>query len=152
MGLDLSAIRAAAAKMKQEQEQPQAQAQTKTQTKTKTAEPKGGAKANTKTSAPKTDTPKTKGGAKYVIPAEFKQAIEDHLKGRADMKEKLQKEGKSIDGCCDYIFDVMRKRAEKERGGKSAVGLYANPDEIFGLACHYYDESEEDLKEEMKKK
>ena len=152
MGLDLSAIRAAAAKMKQEQEQPQAQAQTKTQTKTKTAEPKGGAKANTKTSAPKTDTPKTKGGAKYVIPAEFKQAIEDHLKGRADMKEKLSKKGKSIDGCCDYIFDVMRKRAEKERGGKSAVGLYANPDEIFGLACHYYDESEEDLKEEMKKK
>jgi len=138
--------------MKQEQEQPQAQAQTKTQTKTKTAEPKGGAKANTKTSAPKTDTPKTKGGAKYVIPAEFKQAIEDHLKGRADMKEKLSKKGKSIDGCCDYIFDVMRKRAEKERGGKSAVGLYANPDEIFGLACHYYDESEEDLKEEMKKK
>lgn len=152
MGLDLSAIRAAAAKMKQEQEQPQAQAQTKTQTKTKTAEPKGGAKANTKTSAPKTDTPKTKGGAKYVIPAEFKQAIEDHLKGRADMKEKLSKKGKSIDGCCDYIFDVMRKRAEKERGGKSAVGLYANPDEIFGLACHYYDESEEDLKEELKKK
>ena len=152
MGLDLSAIRAAAAKMKQEQEQPQAQAQTKTQTKTKTAEPKGGAKANTKTSAPKTDTPKTKGGAKYVIPAEFKQAIEDHLKSRADMKEKLQKKGKSIDGCCDYIFDVMRKRAEKERGGKSAVGLYANPDEIFGLACHYYDESEEALKEELKKK
>jgi len=149
MGLDLSAIRAAAAKMKQEQEQPKAQAQTKTQTKTKTAEPK--AKTQTK-SAPKTDTPKTKGGAKYVIPAEFKQAIEDHLKSRADMKEKLSKKGKSIDGCCDYIFDVMRKRAEKNRGGKSAVGLYANPDEIFGLACHYYDESEEDLKEELKKK
>ena len=148
MGLDLSAIRAAAAKMKQEQEQPKTQAQTKTQTKTKTAEPKGGAKANTKTSAPKTDTPKTKGGAKYVIPAEFKQAIEDHLKSRADMKEKLSKKGKSIDGCCDYIFDVMRKRAEKERGGKSAVGLYANPDEIFGLACHYYDETDEALKAE----
>ena len=96
----------------------------------------------------KTDTPKTKGGAKYVIPNEFKQAIEDHLKGRADMKEKLSKKGKSIDGCCDYIFDVMRKRAEKERGGKSAVGLYSNPDEIFGLACHYYDETDEALKAE----
>lgn len=145
MGLDLSAIRAAAAKMKQEQEQPKTQAQTKTQTKTKTAEPN--AKAAPK-SAPKTDSPKTKGGAKYVIPAEFKQAIEDHLKSRADMKEKLSKKGKSIDGCCDYIFDVMRKRAEKNRGGKSAVGLYANPDEIFGLACHYYDETEESLKAE----
>ena len=148
MGLDLSAIRAAAAKMKQEQEQPKTNTNSTNSAKTK-AEPK--AKTQTK-SAPKTDTPKTKGGAKYVIPAEFKQAIEDHLKGRADMKEKLSKKGKSIDGCCDYIFDVMRKRAEKERGGKSAVGLYANPDEIFGLACHYYDESEEDLKEELKKK
>ena len=89
---------------------------------------------------------KVKGGAKYVIPKEFKQAIEDHLKGRADMAEKLKKTGKTIDGCCDYIFDVMRKRAEKERKGASAVGLYANPDEIFGLACHYYDETDEDLK------
>lgn len=96
----------------------------------------------------KTDTPKTKGGAKYVIPAEFKQAIEDHLQGRADMKEKLTKKGKSIDGCCDYIFDVMRRRAEKERGGKSAVGLYADPQEIFGLAVHYYDETDEALKAE----
>ena len=151
MGLDLSAIRAAAAKMKQEQEQPKTN--TNSTNNTNSAKAKAEPKVKTQTkSAPKTDTPKTKGGAKYVIPAEFKQAIEDHLKGRADMKEKLSKKGKSIDGCCDYIFDVMRKRAEKERGGKSAVGLYANPDEIFGLACHYYDESEEDLKEEMKKK
>ena len=151
MGLDLSAIRAAAAKMKQEQEQPKTN--TNSTNNTNSAKTKAEPKAKTQTkSAPKTDSPKTKGGAKYVIPAEFKQAIEDHLKGRADMKEKLSKKGKSIDGCCDYIFNVMRKRAEKERGGKSAVGLYANPDEIFGLACHYYDESEEDLKEELNKK
>lgn len=147
MGLDLSAIRAAAAKMKQEQEQPKTN--TNSTNNTNSAKTKAEPKAKTQTkSAPKTDSPKTKGGAKYVIPAEFKQAIEDHLKGRADMKEKLQKKGKSIDGCCDYIFDVMRKRAEKERGGKSAVGLYANPDEIFGLACHYYDETDEALKAE----
>lgn len=147
MGLDLSAIRAAAAKMKQEQEQPKTN--TNSTNNTNSAKTKAEPKAKTQTkSAPKTDSPKTKGGAKYVIPAEFKQAIEDHLKGRADMKEKLSKKGKSIDGCCDYIFDVMRKRAEKERGGKSAVGLYANPDEIFGLACHYYDETDEALKAE----
>lgn len=97
----------------------------------------------------KTDTAKTKGGASYVIPAEFKQAIETYLKGRADMRAKLSAKGKSIDGCCDYIFDVMRKRAEKSRGGKSAVGLYAPPEEIFGLAVHYYDESEESLKAEL---
>ena len=95
---------------------------------------------------------KTKGGAKYVIPKEFKNAIEDYLKGRPDMAEKLKKTDKSIDGCCDYIFDVMRKRAEKERGGKSAVGMYASPDEIFGMACHYYDETEEELKKELKSK
>lgn len=106
------------------------------------------AKPATKATA-KTDTPKTKGGAKYVIPKEFKQAIHAHLTGRADMAEKLKQKGKTIDGCCDYIFDVMRKRAEKERKGASAVGLYANPDEIFGLACHYYDETDEDLKKEL---
>lgn len=97
---------------------------------------------------PKTDTPKTKGGANYVIPAEFKQAIETYLNSRPDMKEKLNAKGKSLEGCCDYIFDVMRKRAEKNRGGKSAVGLYAPPEEIFGLAVHYYDESNESLKSE----
>ena len=112
------------------------------------AEPKSKPKPKQASLKAKTDTPKTKGGAKYVIPAEFKQAIEDHLQGRADMKEKLTKKGKSIDGCCDYIFDVMRRRAEKERGGKSAVGLYADPQEIFGLAVHYYDETDEALKAE----
>ena len=141
MALDLNAIKAAAAKMQEQQAQ--------SKTTTKTTEPKGktttGAKAK---AAPKTDTPKTKGGAKYVIPAEFKQAIENHLQGRADMKEKLSKKGKSIDGCCDYIFDVMRRRAEKERKGASAVGLYADPQEIFGLAVHYYDETDEALKAE----
>ena len=97
---------------------------------------------------PKTDTPKTKGGANYVISAEFKQAIEVYLNSRPDMKEKLNAKDKSLEGCCDYIFDVMRKRAEKNRGGKSAVGLYAPPEEIFGLAVHYYDESNESLKSE----
>lgn len=99
---------------------------------------------------PKADSPKTKGGASYVISAEFKQAIETYLNSRADMKAKLTAKDKSLDGCCDYIFDVMRKRAEKNRGGKSAVGIYSEPQEIFGLAVHYYDESEESLKAELK--
>lgn len=120
-------------------EQPKAQTQDKT-------------KSAPKTGATKTDTAKQKGGAQYVIPKEFKQAIENHLKGRPDMAEKMKQKGKSIEGCCDYIFDVMRKRAEKERGGKNAVGLYAPPEEIFGLAVHYYDESDEDLKKELNAK
>lgn len=118
------------------------------QTKGSASKPKGqtaacGTKAGAK------DTPKTKGGAKYVIPAAFKEAIENYLKSRADLKERLTAKGKSLDGCCDYIFDVMRKRAESNRKGASAVGLYADPQEIFGLAVHYYDESEEDLKAEL---
>jgi len=144
----LDALKAATAGVQSEQS-----TQTKTITKTE-EKPKLKTTTKAQAKAPETSNQKSetkvKGGAKYVIPKEFKQAIEDHLKGRPDMAEKLKQEGKSIDGCCDYIFDVMRKRAEKERNGKSAVGMYATPDEIFGMAVHYYDESDEDLKKEMK--
>ncbi len=109
----------------------------------------GGEKAGAKKSEAKADTPKTKGGAKYVIPAAFKEAIENYLKSRADLKERLTANGKSLEGCCAYILDVMRKRAESTRKGANAVGLYADQQEIFGLAVHYYDESEEDLKAEL---
>ena len=94
---------------------------------------------------------KQKGGASYVIPKEFKQAIETYLNSRADMRSKLSAKGKSLDGCCDYIFDVMRKRAEKNRGGKSAVGMYVDPQEVFGLAVHYYDENDSALRSESEK-
>ena len=115
----------------------------------KTEKPKAAkSKAERKANA---DTLKSKGGASYVISAESKQAIENYLSGRPDMAAKLKAKDKSIDGCCDYIFDVMRKRAEKSRGGKSAVGMYVAPQEVFGLAVHYYDESDESLKAELKK-
>jgi hypothetical protein len=151
MGI-LDALKAATANVQSEPTKEKAQAKTSAKTSAKSA-PKGASakpgasKASEKTGA-KTDSPRSKGGAKYVIPAEFKQAIEDHLKSRPDMADKLTKKDKSIDGCCDYIFDKMRKRAEQNRGGKSAVGLYAPPEEIFGMAVHYYDESDEDLKKE----
>lgn len=136
----LDAIAAAAANLQSEQKKEEP----------KKAAPKSEPKASK--AAPKSDTPKTKGGASYVIPAEFKQAIEDYLNGRPDMADKLSKEGKTIDGCCDYIYDTMRKRAEKQRGSNRVVGMYVNPDEIFSLAVHYYDETNESLKAEMKKK
>lgn len=142
----LDAIAAAAANLQKEQPKQQ-KSERKAQ---KSGATKAKTETKTKKTPPKTDTPKTKGGAKYVIPAGFKQAIENHLNGRKDMKDKLSKKDKSIDGCCDYIFDVMRRRAEKERKGSNVVGLYADPDEIFGLAVHYYDESEEALAEELK--
>lgn len=105
------------------------------------------ANATAKT-APKTDTPKTKGGAKYVIPKEFRQAIEDYLTGRPDMSEKLKQTGKSIDKCCEYIYGRMLKRAQKERGGATEMAYAIPRDEIFGMAVHYYDESDESLKKE----
>lgn len=142
MGI-LDALKAATANVQSEPKTEKAQA------KSAKSAPKGAsAKPGASKASAKTDSPRTKGGAKYVIPAEFKQAIENHLKSRPDMADKLTKKGKSIDGCCDYIFDKMRKRAEQNRGGKSAVGLYAPPEEIFGMAVHYYDESDEDLKKE----
>ena len=126
----LDAINAAAASLQGEQK----------------SEPKAAPKAAK--AAPKSDTPKVKSGAMYVIPKEFKEAIENYLKGRPDMAEKLKAKGKTIDGCCEYIYDVMRKRAEKNRGSNRVVGMYVNPDEIFSLAVHYYDETDEDLKNE----
>ena len=139
--LDLSAAIAAAANELQggTKSEPQGQpAKKSATTKSATAKP-----------AAKTDTPKAKGGAKYVIPKEFKQAIEDYLTGRPDMAEKLKQAGKSIDKCCEYIYGRMLKRAQKERGGATTVGMYVAPEEIFGMAVHYYDETDEDLKKEV---
>ena len=137
---------------------PKAEPATKPQPKTAGDSQKGNSQKQTtqEKSTPKaetkTDTSKVKGGASYVISAEFKQAIETYLKSRPDMRTKMQQKGKSLDGCCDYIYDVMKKRAEKARNGKSAVGLCGVPQEIFGLAAHYYDETDEDLKAELNEK
>ena len=148
MAFDINAIKAAAAKLQQAQ-------QTKAQPK---SEPKSAPKSASKKSAkattsapksePKTDTPKTKDGASYVIPAEFKEAIEAYLYSRPDLIDNLVKPDKSIDGCCDYIFSKMLKVAKKNRNGKTAVGIFRSPEEIYSMAVHYYDESDEDLKKE----
>lgn len=144
MGSILDAINAAAASLQGEYPQVTQIAQ-KSQ---KTVQPIAKQTKAQSKAAPKTDTAKTKGGAKYVIPKEFKQAIEDYLNRRDDMANKLKNPEKSMDGCCEYIYGVMLKRAEKQRGGARAVGLYADPNEIFGLAVHYYDETNEDLEKE----
>ena len=142
MKIDLSAINAAAEALKQQREQKEAP---KHEPKRETTTQK--TKRATK-SAPKTDTPKTKSGASYVIPAEFKEAIEAYLYSRPDIIDNLVKPDKSIDGCCDYIFSKMLKIAKKNRNGKSAVGIFRSPDEIYSLAVHYYDEDNDALKKE----
>lgn len=147
MKIDLSAINAAAEALKQQREQketPKREASTASTGKTKRA-----SKSAPK-STPKTDTPKTKGGASYVIPAEFKEAIEAYLYSRPDIIDNLVKPDKSIDGCCDYIFSKMRKVAEMNRNGKTAVGIFRSPEEIYAMAVHYYDEDDETLRKEDK--
>lgn len=64
----------------------------------------------------------------------FKESIENHLNalGANDplFAETLKKEGKSIEGCMNYIFDTVQK---------SGITGYAD-DEVYGMAVHYYDE------------
>ena len=134
MKIDLSAINAAAEALKQQREQketPKREASTASTGKTKRA-----SKSAPK-STPKTDTPKTK-------------AIEAYLYSRPDIIDNLVKPGKSIDGCCDYIFSKMRKVAEMNRNGKTAVGIFRSPEEIYAMAVHYYDEDDETLRKEDK--
>lgn len=152
MGLDLNAIRAAAAKMKKEQEQPKAQAQTKTQTKTKTAEHK--AKAQTK-SAPKTEKPKLawrdfSSLFDNYLRTKIEAHVQDMAKKDAVFAEKMKANGKSMKDCLNYIGEHFYRQAEKQR--KSGyVGIGGNDDELCGLAVHYFDETDESLKEELKK-
>lgn len=146
MKIDLSAINAAAEALKQQREQKEAPKH-EPKRETSTQKTKRATKGATK-SAPKTDTPKTKDGASYVIPAEFKEAIEAYLYSRPDIIDNLVKPDKSIDGCCDYIFGKMLKVAKKNRNGKTAVGIFRSPDEIYSMAVHYYDEDDDALKKE----
>lgn len=153
MAIDLSAIKAAADALRQQSnEAPKSEPKRNQTSGAKQSAPKSKTTKTTSNASSKasgtthTDTSKTQGNAKYIIPAEFKAQIEAYLYTRPDID--MSKKGKSIDGCCEYIFGVMLKRAQKERGGKTAVGMYAPPEEIYGMAVHYYDESDEDLKNE----
>ena len=151
MKIDLSAINAAAEALKQ-QRAGEAQPKQEPKRETTTQKTKRASKSATKSapkSEPKTDTPKTKDGASYVIPAEFKEAIEAYLYSRPDLIDNLVKPDKSIDGCCDYIFGKMLKVAKKNRNGKTAVGIFRSPEEIYAMAVHYYDEKSDDLKKEL---
>lgn len=73
----------------------------------------------------------------------FKQTIENYLQVRANADEQFGraflKEGKSIDGCVNFILNKVKE---------SGCNGFAD-EEIFGLAVHYYDEddiSEKDTK------
>lgn len=67
----------------------------------------------------------------------FNEAIKNYLDQRAKedslFAEAYKKEGKTIEGCCNYIISEVQKSA---KGNSAAM----TSDEVFSLAVHYYDE------------
>jgi len=68
--------------------------------------------------------------------------VQEYLEKRAaedpQFAEKFNNPKKSLKECCKYIYGEAKKRA----GGSSCI--YIAPEEVFGMAVHYYDE--EDIK------
>jgi len=68
--------------------------------------------------------------------------VQEYLEKRAaedpQFAEKFKNPKKSLKECCKYIYGEAKKRA----GGSSCI--YIAPEEVFGMAVHYYDE--EDIK------
>ena len=92
---------------------------------------------------PKTKaTPKPKAAPKSEKP---KSAKRD-----AVFAGKMKAKGKSMKDCLNYIGEHFYRQAEKQR--KSGyVGIGGNDEELCGLAIHYFDETDDSLKEELKK-
>lgn len=67
----------------------------------------------------------------------FNEAIKNYLDKRAKedslFAEAYKKEGKTIEGCCNYIISEVQKSAKGNRAAMTS-------DEVFSLAVHYYDE------------
>lgn len=69
--------------------------------------------------------------------------IGQYLQSRNDLKDNLNKENKSLKECFDYILQELSKKAVTE----DSVGYVAgDDDELFGLAVHYYDEDDIEVK------
>lgn len=70
------------------------------------------------------------------------EPVRQYLEKRAaedpQFAEKFNNPKKSLKDCCAYIYGEAKKRA----GGSSCI--YIAPEEVFGMAVHYYDE--EDIK------
>lgn len=66
--------------------------------------------------------------------------VQEYLEKRAaedpQFAEKFNNPKKSLKECCKYIYGEAKKRA----GGSSCV--YIPPEEVFGMAVHYYDEDD----------
>ncbi len=91
---------------------------------------------------------------KHETPAQEPESFDAWLRQRLDgmaeedpsFAEKLKAEGKSLDGCIEYIQgEVYHKYVEGKKHGRSAVGMPSR-DEVFGWAVHYYDEEKVEIR------
>lgn len=82
----------------------------------------------------------------------IRQALDERAKADAVLAEKMQAKDKSFDDCLNYIGEHYYHLACKQRNGASYVSFGGNGEELVSLAVHYYDETNESLKAEFKKK
>lgn len=118
------------------------------------SEPKAKAAPKTK-AAPKSEKPKSAWRDFSALFDDYlRTKIEAHVKDMAKrdavFAEKMKAKGKSMKDCLNYIGEHFYRQAEKQR--KSGyVGIGGNDEELCGLAIHYFDETDDALKEELKK-
>ena len=118
------------------------------------AAPKSEPKAKTK-AAPKSEKPKSAWrdfSALFddYLHTKIEAHVQDMAKRDAVFAEKVKAEGKSMKDCLNYIGEHFYRQAGKQH--KSGyVGVGGNDEELCGLAIHYFDESDDALKEELKK-
>lgn len=148
LNIDPAAILRAAEALKQQQAQStKSSTSTKDTKDTKKASTKSSMKSSTKGSK---DTKSTaQPHPNCIVDPTMTSAITAYLYSRPDMISKLANPEKSIEKCCQYIIDRVRREAMKQPHGSLAC-VFAENDDVFGMAVHYYDESNEALAKEAK--
>ncbi len=140
--IDPAAIAAAAAVLKAQPKEAQPKSEPNTTTHAKRT-----AKHTPKTS-PTAAKPEKKPRLKCVADLKMMMAISNYLYTRPDMIGKLANPKKSVEGCCNYIIGKMAKIAKKQCNGAGSVGFFQDDSTVYGMAVHYYDETDEDLAKE----
>ena len=115
-------------------------------TKTKGSSRNGGEKAGAKKDAQKQDfTHLFDGYLRELIT----KHVEEHAAKDAIFAAKMKAEGKSMDGCLNYIGGHFYRQAQK-RHKSGFVGMGGDDRLLCGMAIHYFDETDEELEREEK--
>lgn len=75
--------------------------------------------------------------------------VEEHAAKDAIFAAKMKAEGKSMDGCLNYIGGHFYRQAQK-RHKSGYVGMGGDDRLLCGMAIHYFDETDEELEREEK--